>query len=267
VFEITGFRAGNMRFNPAGSRRDYTGAHEHITKPEPIALGETVGGDLGGDLRGVCGGSDGAALAEKYGTSITSVYRHVVRAGMTKAEASDGVARALAEAADEEEAREAEAMAAYVQRVALMSTSTLTLHLERVSLNLLAEMLSKQRIADARALVVVMEALSRRALMEAAHASAASARESLNDRGAKEKEAVDRFRVAMHIAHHMLHDPENAPGIFMGLIAEWRRAELGEGDEAAIAHARREAAEARRYFGFPGTGWPKALAELKVEEG
>jgi hypothetical protein len=207
-------------------------------------------------------GATARALAEKYGTSITSVYRHVVRAGLTKAKASDGIARALAEQAEEEEAREAAHVAEYVERVALMSTSALTLHLERVSLNLLAEMLSQSRIADARALVVVMEALSRRALMEAAHASAMAARETVDERAAKEKEAVDRFRVAAHIAHHMLRDPDNAPAIYVDLIAEWRRAELGEGEEAAIAHARREAAQARRYFGFPGTAWPKTLAEI-----
>jgi hypothetical protein len=212
-------------------------------------------------------GATARALAEKYGTSITSVYRHVVRSNMTKAKASDGAARARADAAEAWDEEEAAAEAAYVQRVALMSTSALTQHLERVSLNLLAEMLSTRRIADARALVAVMEALSRRALMERAHEEAMAGRESHDVRAAKEREAVDRFRVALHIAHHMLHDPENAPGIFVDLIAEWRRRELGEGDEAAIARARKDAAEARRYFRFPGRSWPKALAELGVHDG
>jgi hypothetical protein len=252
VFEITGFRAGNGLINSAGSRRDYTCAREHITKPESIALGEAFGGDVGRYLRAVRCGRDGAGV----GGEVWDF------AGLTKAKASDGIARALAEQAEEEEAREAAHIAEYVERVALMSTSALTLHLERVSLNLLAEMLSKQRIADARALVVVMEALSRRALMENAHAAAAAQRESFDQRAAKEKEAVDRFGVAMHIAYHMLHDPENAPGIFADLIADWRRAQLGEGDEAAVAQARRQAAQARRYFGFPGTAWPKTLAEI-----
>jgi hypothetical protein len=209
-------------------------------------------------------GATARALAEKYGTSITSVYRQVVRAGMTKEKAGDAAARALAAEMEEADAREAAATAAYVERIALMSDSALTLHLERVCLNLLAELLSRQRVADARALVVVMEALSRRA--ESGRAGDEAQAESADARAAKEEEALDRFRVAMHIAHHMLHDPENAPGIFVGLIAEWRRAELGEGDEAAIARARENAAFARRYFGFPGKAWPKALAELSERE-
>src|SRR5690606_36998731 len=85
-------------------------------------------------------GATARALAEKYGVSITSVYRQVVRAGMTKAKASDGAARALAAAAEAEEAERNRELAAYVHRVSLMSTSTLAVHLERVCLNLIAEM-------------------------------------------------------------------------------------------------------------------------------
>jgi len=236
-------------------------SHPSQNRSRWVKLSAETWGDI---CREYAAGATARALAEKYGTSITSVYRHVVRAGMTKASASDGVARALALEMEEEAAREAEATAAYVQRIALMSNSALTLHLERACLNLLAEMLSKQRIADARALVVVMEALSRRALMESAQAGAAAAQDSGDVRAAKEAEALDRFRVAMHIAHHMLHDPENAPGIFVDLIAEWRRRELGEGDEAALAQARKDAAFARRYFGFPGRDWPKGLSGLGI---
>lgn len=217
-------------------------------------------------MRAVCGRRDGAGVGGEIRTSITSVYRHVVRAGATKAKTGDGVARALVEETEALEAEEAAALAAYVQRVTCMSTSALTVHLERVSLNLLAEMLSRQRIADARALVVVMEALSRRALMEAAQAEAAAARLSTGEREANEQEAIDRFRVALHIAHHMLHDPENAPAIYVDLIAEWRRTQLGEGDEAALAEARKAAIEASGYFRFPGQAWPKSLAALEDEK-
>ena len=136
--------------------------------------------------------------------------------------------------------------------------------LERAALNSLGAALAKGRAADARAFVGVAEAMRKRANETRSSDEArtqAAASDNMRQTADKEQMAIDIFRLAAHLANCIVHAPDAAPAIFVDLIAEMRRHFFGEGDEAALAAAKRDAQYSRRYFQLSEEAWQKALDE------
>lgn len=135
--------------------------------------------------------------------------------------------------------------------------------LERRALAQVGAALSKGKAQDARALAALAEQMRKRAEAEIVPQVDVALRD-LND---DEREALtlDLFAKVAFVAGAMVHAPHQAPAAFQGLIAEWRRHNLGEGEADAAKAAARIADSQAAYVS--GEHWemipPEARARME----
>lgn len=191
-------------------------------------------------------GATARALAKKYRTSPTSIYRRASEERWTKETLGDAVARKDVADAERRVAEEAQALEAAAAReaaevAAFENVSHAAAELERRALAQAGAALAKGRAGDAKAFAALAEQMRKRVESDGAEREQAAEAARLSQEEA-ERLICDVFVKAAFIANAMVHAPMQAPAAFQGLIKLWREHNLGEGAEDAEAAAAKLAA-------------------------
>lgn len=216
-------------------------------------------------------GESAPALAARYGVSAHAIRKRITKERWTKRDFAAALeARGMAspfalqapdyveESVVREQARLAALEAAeaeehaWVERVAAEeSPSDIADALERRALAQAGAALVRGRASESRALAALAEQMRKRG---DARVSAPARTQFVTTEPSRELSEEDRtdfvsemFAKIAYIAGAMVHAPETAPGAFRDLIAQWRAANLGEGEADARAAAAR-VAEAQSHF-------------------
>ena len=186
------------------------------------------------------GGASAPDLAELLGVTVGAIRNRIWREGWSKRAWSQTL-----------RARGVETKAASEAETARLSLAE---DLEQRALAQAMAALHEGRANDAKTLAALAEQMRKR--VEAERPAAVD--EVLSD-DERQALAAEMFARVARLAAAMVHAPASAPAVFLEMIKEWRRLNMGEGEADAEAAARRIGA---LQASFVNGDWAAGLPDL-----